>query len=103
MAYGAGVSSHPDQNIRTPSTTFEWRRVKVAQRPKGTRKATPKASPLAPRKLSDGPLTLTVTYRGGAEDWWLVQARGRRWVVPGHRQLTDVMLDIARGENFRTD
>ncbi len=85
-----------------PSTTFGWRKVKIASRPQGHKQAAPQAPPLASRKRTDGPITLTVEWRGGAEDWWLVKARGRRWVFPGHRQLTDVLLDVLEGRGAQS-
>jgi hypothetical protein len=39
-------------------------------------------------------LTLTVLYRGGAESWWLVSARGSQGVFPGHCALEDVMHQV---------
>jgi hypothetical protein len=40
------------------------------------------------------PLTITVTYMGGNECWFKLQARGRSRMVPGHRALLDVFRDI---------
>jgi hypothetical protein len=37
---------------------------------------------------------MTVTYRGGAESWWLIEARGEHEVFPGHRCLDDVMARV---------
>lgn len=45
----------------------------------------------SPRTL---PVRLTVTYRGGAESWWLIQARGESQVFPGHAALEDVMSRV---------
>ncbi len=39
-------------------------------------------------------LGITVTYRGGAESWWLIQARGSQGVFPGHAALEDVMARV---------
>lgn len=39
-------------------------------------------------------ITLRVTYRGGAECWYLVKARGCRQVFPGHCALEDVMSRV---------
>lgn len=39
-------------------------------------------------------ITLTVKYRGGAEGWYLVEARGRHGVFPGVVALHDVMMEI---------
>lgn len=97
------MGSQPEPNTCAPSTTFEWRRVKVAKRPKGIGKPGVARPPLSSLSPSSGPLTITVEYRGGSEDWWHLKARGKRWVLPGHRQLTDVLLDVYRGEGYRTD
>lgn len=39
-------------------------------------------------------LTLKVTYKGGSESWWLIEARGASGVFPGHLSLEDVMARI---------
>lgn len=39
-------------------------------------------------------LNLTVAWRGGPESWWLVTARGRHGVFPGHLALEDVMAAV---------
>ncbi len=39
-------------------------------------------------------MTLQVTYRGGAESWWLVQARGSQGVFPGSAALEDIMSQV---------
>lgn len=36
-------------------------------------------------------LTIRVKYRGGAEAWWLIEARGTRQAFPGHLCLHDVL------------
>ena len=40
------------------------------------------------------PLTMMLTYRGGAEAWWEVKCRGRTYHFPGHLCLHDVMARI---------
>jgi hypothetical protein len=40
------------------------------------------------------PLTITVQYRGGAESWWLVSARGRHAAFPGSAAIEDVMSQV---------
>lgn len=37
---------------------------------------------------------MTVSWRGGAESWWLVQARGRHGTFPGHCAIEDVMAAV---------
>lgn len=50
-------------------------------------------------------LTIRVTYRGGAEAWYLVEARGRSGVFTGVRSLHEVMQEVNNehkwGENGR--
>jgi hypothetical protein len=38
-----------------------------------------------------------VTYRGGAEAWWSIKARGRVWRRPGTLALHDVLQDVLDG------
>lgn len=85
-----------EQNTRSRSTTYAWRKVKISGgAPEGP---APKAANKRWRGLSrrdpHGPLTITISYRGGAESWWLIQARGRSAAVPGHRSLDDVMSEM---------
>lgn len=58
-------------------------------------------SPQAPSRWSKlgrrdpkTPLNVVIRYRGGAEAWWLVEARGRRGAFPGHMSIHDVMREI---------
>lgn len=92
------MAETPRKNTRSASTTYEWRRVKVrGGAPEGpSRSGLPKRFQGLVRRDSKTALTLTVTYRGGAESWWLVQARGRKAAFPGHRCLDDVMAEINR-------
>lgn len=39
-------------------------------------------------------ITLTVTYKGGPECWYLVEARGRHGVFPGVAYLHDVLDEV---------
>lgn len=39
-------------------------------------------------------LTITVTYRGGNQCWYLIEARGERGVFSGVTALHDVMSEI---------
>jgi hypothetical protein len=42
------------------------------------------------------PLTVIVRYRGGAECWWELRARGTVWRMPGHVSLQDALAQINR-------
>jgi len=39
-------------------------------------------------------LTIKIKHRGGAESWWLIEARGCSGVLPGHLALDDVMAVV---------
>ncbi len=87
------------------STTFVWRKVKMKPPPAGHTTARAKRGRW--RHLTRWPrsrsLTLTVTYRGGAESWWLVSARGSQGVFPGHAQLEDVMAQVFSEPDYAAD
>jgi len=82
-----------DEDEIRPSTTWEWRQVKIDP-PLAAPTAQPRQSPRKPA-LSHWngrtALTVTVRYRGGAECWYEVKARGRVWRAPGVLALHDVM------------
>lgn len=85
-----------DVEQQFPSTTFEWRKVRIRQRPEGQRHSTRSKSGFLrlfpqPRRRE---VRMTVVHRGGAESWWLVKARGEHQVFPGHVALEDVMARV---------
>lgn len=67
---------------------------RIEQRPPGPRDASGEARPPLSRRSARDPLTLTVRYRGGAEAWWEVKARGRSWRFPGYLAFHDVMAEV---------
>jgi hypothetical protein len=81
-----------------PSTTWGWKRVKMARPPEAIAGTRPKAGlswfrrlpPWQPRR----PLTLRITYRGGPEAWYEVHTRGGTIRRPGHVALHDLMREI---------
>lgn len=87
-----------NQNKRSSSTRYVWRKVKISGgAPEGP---APKAANrrwhgLTPRDPKAS-LTITVSYKGGAESWWLVKARGRSAAIPGHRALDDALGEICQ-------
>ena len=89
------MASDNHANMRAPSTTWEWRKVKIQRRRNGPSKTAPKAatSRSGGRNMAV-PLTIMLTYRGGAEAWWEVKARGRTYHFPGHLCLHDVVARI---------
>jgi len=60
-----------------------------ARRPKGT----PSLPPKNPRDR----MGVTISYRGGPEAWWQIEARGRVWRRPGCLALHDVLQEIYEG------
>jgi hypothetical protein len=84
------------QNDCSVSTTWDWRPVKISQRPKGPGNGPPQASSL--RRLTPWPrrhrISLTIVSRGGSESWYEIRTRGVVLRVPGHRALEDVMATI---------
>ncbi len=79
-----------------PSTTWAWKQVKMKPPPAGHNGARAKRGRW--RHLAQWPRTrklqVTVTYRGGAESWWLIEARGSQGAFPGHAALEDVMSQV---------
>lgn len=74
----------------SPSHTSLAKPVKIGQPPQANVDSGPKAHllPLALRK----PVTLTLSYRGGAEGWVEVRARGAIWRFPGSTVIHDICL-----------
>lgn len=86
-------------NECTPSTTWEYRKVKISRRLQGSAGASAGGRP--PKRLARRDpherLSIVVKYRGGAEAWWLVEARGERYTFPGHLAMHDVLMFISDG------
>ena len=87
-----------DSNTSSPSTRYEYRRVKVRRPPEATEAAPSKTARLRrlPPRNPREPLKLTISYRGGPESWWEVHCRGTIVRRPGYTSLDDVMRDINR-------
>lgn len=85
-----------DPNKRFPSTRWEHKLVKVRPSAGGHRRSIRAKTGFLrlyrlPRTES---VRITVIYRGGAESWWLLKARGEHQAFPGHLCLEDVMARI---------
>lgn len=78
-------------NPCTPSTTWEWKKVKVRRPAGGPSSASSKTASSLSAWNPREPLSITVSYRGGPEAWWLIRARGREFRVPGHLCIHDAM------------
>lgn len=74
----------------SPSHTAIGQRRKITPPPQAKDHSAPKAHllPLPLRK----PVTLTLSYRGGAEGWVEVRARGAIWRFPGSTAIHDICL-----------
>ncbi len=90
-------------NTRSGSTTFGWKRVKIARPPEAS--ASPSAarsneSPRGnrwkrlPKRNPRQPLGVTLKLRGGAECWVEVHSRGDFHRYPGWTQIIDIVNDV---------
>lgn len=84
---------------RSVSTRAGYEPVKIALPPKA-KGAPPQASVKALKRMvrNDGPLTITLISRGGAEWWFEVKARGAIWRVPYITSVGDLVVDILEGQ-----
>lgn len=83
-------------NKGSGSTTWTWEpdKLSAAAGRATSREAKPRRFRGLSRRNASDRLTIVVTYRGGPEAWYLVEARGRSGVFPGVRALHDVMEEI---------
>lgn len=79
-----------------PSTTFEWKKCRVAESsaPQGCSTREASSFQIPPRRDPVKPLGIEIRYRGGPEASFDVRFRGRTWRFPGHMQMIDVMQFI---------
>lgn len=79
-----------------PSTTWQWKLVRMGRPPEASSTARAKRARryALPRRNPREPLTVIVRFRGGAECWWELTARGQVWRAPGYVSLHDVMSRI---------
>lgn len=86
------------QNSSSGSTTWDWRKVKIRQAPEAEGRVERSESL---RSLLGWPIrrpmTIRVKYRGGAECWWELHARGRMIRRPGSLALHDVLREFYGG------
>lgn len=84
------------RNTRSASTTWDWERDRIspAARTGTTRVAKQRRWKGLARRNPKDSLTIRITYRGGNQAWYLVEARGRSGVFPGVLALHDVMREI---------
>lgn len=40
------------------------------------------------------PLTVRITYLGGTEGWWRIEARGREWIRPSHLPIHELLGEV---------
>lgn len=101
-----GMAAHIDKTNKRSASTTRWRYVtKIAEDP------APQASTGRRRRrwahLSHrdpkSRLTITIVYRGGAEGWYHVEARGSDGAFPGVLSLHDVMREINDGSRYRRE
>lgn len=96
---GAAMSEYsagPSGLVSLPSTTFEWKRVILAESsaPAGEQRSRSEHIPAVRARDSYRPLNVDVQYRGGPEASFTIRYRGRTWRFPGCVQLIDVIRFI---------
>ena len=82
-----------DPPIR-PSTKWEWKRVKVSQRPEGlpAQRSRSEHLPAFPAHDRRKSLAITVVYLGGPESKWLVIRGNTKRTFPGWIALEDLLV-----------
>lgn len=78
------------------STRFVHKRVRMTRPPEARRYSGPKGLrwKKLPRQDWRKPVHLTITYRGGAEAWVEIHARGDLGRYTGDAQIIDILMDI---------
>jgi hypothetical protein len=90
----------PEIELLFRSTTFAWRRVKIARPPEAMGTVRRSRSfwwgrpPLDPRK----PVTLTIKLRGGPECWVEIHSRGCIGRFPGVTSIYDILREITQSK-----
>lgn len=100
MRYHGSMSANRESNECTPSTAWEWRRVKIRRPAGGQDGSAPKALRwfrLPPRN-GRIPITISVKYRGGGECWYEIHARGQVGRFPGYVAIHDIMREINQSD-----
>lgn len=93
------MTDDTEQNTSSPSTTTEWEWRKIMRRPTGPYEQPRNGTFQAlSRRDQREPMNMLITYRGGPQCWWQIEARGRVYRVPGYEALHDVMSQISSGE-----
>lgn len=88
-------------NTRSLSTTSSSDQVILEQPARAPAKQSvrraglPSLSPRDPRKR----LSLVVSYKGGPEGWWLVEARGQHWLFPLCTPIGEALQKLSRGKS----
>jgi hypothetical protein len=83
-------------NGSSSSTTWAWKRVKIACPPEAMSTAARRATfwRRFPRRDPREPITIRVHLRGGPECWIQVEGRGSMGRYPGATAIYDVVMDI---------
>lgn len=91
--YDPGMADHKVPNVRSISTNWEWKKVKM--RDPGPPQGSSAAQPLRPwglrKRNRRKPIWISVKYQGGSDASYWVEFRGTAWRFPGHACLHDVM------------
>jgi hypothetical protein len=93
------TAKRDNKNTRSGSTTWVHQpdRIRRDPAPQAKRAAGSSRWSRLTRRRAEERLTITVKYRGGAECWYHVEARGSGGAFPGVMALHDVMREINDG------
>lgn len=89
-------------NKRPPSTTTVWKTTRIRKRPAGPAGTVAKGARWSSRSKVNprDRLTISIGFRGGAECWYEVHARGASGYFHGATALHDVVSEITQGGEY---
>lgn len=97
--------AHRASNERPPSTPTRWKDTRIRRSPRratGTAAAGARWSSRSKVNPRDR-LTVVIAFRGGAECWYEVYARGVKAYFHGATALHDVLEEITQGGAYYVD
>lgn len=99
------MTARENKNARSASTTWSHAPDRISRPRREGQQNVPKAPRWWRLRKRDPrePLTIRITYRGGAQCWYLIEARGSRGAFPGVLALHDVMREIHEGSEHLSD
>lgn len=87
------MTNNDVSNTSSQSTNWAWRKVKLSERPQGTRQRVAAAPPRSRqrRRQPRGRIQIVIAYVGGSQASYTVRCDGFTWKYPGWIALDDMM------------